>query len=253
MLDFLDPLSQPLINPEELVKEVTIGGLNEKSLKVSRRILIVFLEADLKRLVRITKAKPQVSWRPYRKVYSCNGFTLVLSPIGASNAVAVAEEMMAFGGRVFVSFGYCGSLKEEVKPGDVILPEEALREEGTSYHYLPAGRMPKASRRLLEIFKGYLTKEGLSFHTGKVWTTDAIYRETDLKVAGYAASGYLGVDMETAALLSWGEAKGVEITSLLLVSDSLARNKWEPAFKSPSFLLKRKKLLSLLPDWLTKL
>lgn len=251
MLDFFDPLSQPLITPQRLVKEVTIGGFNHKSLKVCERVLLVFLEADLRRLVSITEAKPQVSWRPYRKVYACKGFTLVLSPMGASNAVTVAEEMMAFGGRVFVSFGYCGSLREEIKPGDVILPEEAIREEGTSYHYLPTDKVPRASSRLLEVLKGCLAKEGFSFHTGRIWTTDAIYRETEFKVSSYAALGCLGVDMETAALLSWGEAKNVEVTSLLLVSDSLARNKWEPAFKSPLFLLKRKKILSFLPAWMT--
>lgn len=253
MLDFFDPLSQPLITPQKLVKEVTIGGLNHKSLKVRERVLLVFLEADLKRLVRITEAKPQVSWRPYRRVYTCKDFTLVLSPVGASNAVVVAEEMMAFGGRVFLSFGYCGSLKEEVKPGDVILPEEAVREEGTSYHYLPGDRVPKASPRLLDVLKGCLARDEFSFHTGRIWTTDAIYRETEFKVSSYAASGCLGVDMETAALLSWGEAKNIEVACVLLVSDRLASNRWEPAFRSPLFLLKRRKILSLLPTWMTEI
>ncbi len=250
MLDFLDPFSKPLVTPQELVTKVTLGGLNKGSLKVSERILMVFLEADLKRLARVTAAKPQVSWRPYRKVYTCEDFTLVLSPIGASNAVAVAEEMMAFGGRVFVSFGYCGTLREGVRPGEVLLPEEAIREEGTSYHYLPAEKVPRASLRLLKIFEDCLKKEGFNFHIGRVWTTDAIYRETESKVRSFAASGCLGVDMETSALLSWGEAKGIEVASILLVSDSLVGDKWEPAFKNPLFLLRRKKLLSLLPKWM---
>ena len=80
-----------------------------------------------------------------------------------------------------------------------------------------------------------LEKRNCSFHKGKVWSTDAIFRETEEKVHSYACNGILAVDMEMSALIKVGVFRGVHVAGLLVVSDELGSLRWRPGFRSPKF------------------
>ncbi len=247
-MDFYDPEGSPVVRPEGMVRALTLGGLREEALRVGEVAVIVVTGADLRGMARKLRAKPQYAWRPYRKLYTSQGITVALSPFGAPNVVALAEELRAFGGEVFLFFGYCGSLREEVRAGEIVLPTKAIREEGTSFHYLPEGEEATASDGLSEAIERVLREEGVSFRKGLVWTTDAIYRETSRKVERYAEMGCLGVEMETAALFTWGRASGVEVGGLLVVTDELSGGHWTPRFRSTAFLRGRRRGLDLMAN-----
>lgn len=245
---FFDPESESLLLPEKLVFSLTVGGLNSHLLSVKEKVLLLFLKRDLKRVVKFGGGKLHLAWKPYRTVYQCENFTVALSPFGAPNAVALAEELYAFGGRVFLVFGYCGSLSPELRGGDLFLPQMAIREEGTSYHYLPPEEMAEGSEGLVDFLYDFFQKKGFSVKKGVIWTTDAIYRETKRKIEKYCSEGCMAVDMETSAMFCWGKAKNVQVASLLMVSDGFIDGKWQPFFKNGSFILKRKKILKALTE-----
>lgn len=152
--------------------------------------------------------------------------------LGAPQAALVMEYLSRQGLRTFLSLGWCGSLQPGLGWGDVVLPESAHSEEGTSAHYpldAPAGADPDLCRRLAE----ELRARGHDFTRGRIWTTDAPFRETKEKVREHAASGLLAVEMETSALMSVAAFRGIAYAGLLVVSDEMWGEKWRPGFSSP--------------------
>lgn len=177
--------------------------------------------------------------------------TAVLGPmLGAPQAVLVLEKAMALGVRRVIAFGWCGSLQPHVAIGDVILPTEGYSEEGTSAHY-PVEEPVAPSPSLMKSLRSSLCVAGLTVHEGKVWSTDAPYRETEGKVRAYQARGALGVEMEMAALLTVAAFRRIDLAGALVVSDDLSRLVWRHGFRDPRFLQARKVLPGRLLEALT--
>jgi hypothetical protein len=59
--------------------------------------------------------------------------------VGASFAVLLAEQLHASGGQLLVSVTSSGSITTVADPPHFVLIDRALRDEGTSHHYLPPG------------------------------------------------------------------------------------------------------------------
>ena len=150
--------------------------------------------------------------------------------------VKFAEELAAFGMRQALFIGYCGSLQPGVRAGDIICPTQAVREEGTSYHYLPPESPAKPHPDIQKLIVESLQRKKIPCHEGTIWTTDAIYRETEGKVKRYQNEGVLGVEMELAALFAFGTAKKIPIGGMLVVADELFTGQWRPRFFSPRLL-----------------
>ncbi|MEJ2169858.1 MAG: nucleoside phosphorylase [Desulfobacterales bacterium] len=85
-----------------------------------------------------------------------------------------------------------------------------------------------------------LKNNDIDFHPGAVWSTDAVFRETRKRVAAYQQSGILAVDMETSALCSVANFRGVDLGAILVVSDELSSLTWRPGFKHKKFAEGRK-------------
>jgi len=151
--------------------------------------------------------------------------------IGAPVAASVMEEFIARGVKKFITFGYSGTLQKNLKIGDYILIDKAIRDEGTSHHYLPSEKYVEASASLVSFFEGFLKNEKIKFQKGAAWTTDAIYRETIDEIKAYQEEGVLAVDMEAAALFAVAKYRQVDCVGLFIVSDCLADGKdWKPHF-----------------------
>src|SRR5262245_41024361 len=150
--------------------------------------------------------------------------SVVVGPIGAPSTVATLELAIALGVRTVLFFGICGSLQPDLVIGDLVVVEEALREEGTSYHYLPADQPAVATPWLVEAAARQLAD--LPHRRGLIWTTDAPYRETRTKVRRLAEQGVLGVEMETSAVYALARYRGLEALSVQIVSDQLVGEKW---------------------------
>ena len=149
-----------------------------------------------------------------------------LSPVGAPTTVASLEEAIAYGVKKFVVFGSCGALVPDLAAGGLIVPTAAYRDEGTSYHYaVPSDYIKVAtSTRTSEI----LTDMGIPHTAGRVWTTDAFYRETQSNVAKRVAEGCIAVDMETSALAALAQFRSVDIHQFLFAADALTTTAWDP-------------------------
>lgn len=154
--------------------------------------------------------------------------------VGAPMAVICLEKLIALGAKRIVVCGWCGSLSPDLGVGELVLPTWGLSEEGTSGHYPTAGRS-ESSPRLRKSLKDFFAETGKELREGPVWTTDALYRETREKVARYGQDGILAVDMECSALLQVAAFRRVELAAVLMVSDLLWQDPWQPAFQSKEF------------------
>ncbi|MDR3277633.1 MAG: nucleoside phosphorylase [Oscillospiraceae bacterium] len=145
--------------------------------------------------------------------------------VGGAGAAVSLEEVIARGGERFVFFGSCGTLDSAVSSGKLIVPTAAYRDEGTSYHYAPAGDYidVNTSDKLSKIL-GYL---GLPHIKAKTWTTDAFFRETRKNMLARKSEGCLAVDQECASVMAVGQFRGVEIYQYLYAEDNLDSDKWE--------------------------
>ena len=151
--------------------------------------------------------------------------------IGAPAATAALEELAALGTSAVISVGTAGSLQRDLKPGDLVLCEAAIRDEGVSHHYLPPGRLAAAPAEMTAALGTVMRQAGLDYRTGTSWTIDTPYRETIDEVRHYQAEGVLCVEMEAAALFAVAGLRGLRLASAFVISDSLADLVLELAFR----------------------
>lgn len=163
--------------------------------------------------------------------------------IGAPYSVMLLESLIAKGARHIVVFGWCGAVSEGLEPGDLLLPDEAIADEGTSRHYMePGERFPaiSPSKPLTTAFEKQLNHSTVSYKKGRIWTTDAIYRETRKKINYFRDKGAQAVEMECSALFAAAAFRNVGATALLAVSDDVGSDKWNPGFRKEAFKQARK-------------
>lgn len=154
--------------------------------------------------------------------------------IGAPGAVATLEELIALGARDILVVGTGGSLQPTLPIGSIILPTGAIREEGTSFHYVPAGVELGPDPTLAQALAEEVVALGGVGAFGPVWTTDAPYREMRSKVEAYSALGVLAVEMEAAALFALAQFRGVRLAIIMTVSDELF-HEWRPGFHTTEY------------------
>lgn len=174
-----------------------------------------------------------------------NSFFMAGPAVGAPMAVLSLEKLVALGAKRIVTYGWCGSLSNKLKVGDILLPTWAMSEEGTSSHYPVEGR-PESSKPMRKFLLTALQGEDRKVVEAPIWTTDAPYRETRNKVDKYGSQGVMGVDMEFAALCTVAAFRKVEMVAVMLVSDELWHEKWQPGFHNKSFTKDSRNLVQFL-------
>lgn len=152
----------------------------------------------------------------------------VLHPgVGAPLAAGFFEEAIALGGRTFVAVGGAGALVPSLVLGHAVVVESAVRDEGTSLHYLTPSRTVDAGIDGVIAVQETLKAAGVPFVTARTWTTDAVYRETRARVDRRVAEGCVTVEMEAAALMAVARYRGVQFAQVLYAGDSLAGPTWD--------------------------
>ncbi|MHB8596313.1 MAG: nucleoside phosphorylase [Ktedonobacteraceae bacterium] len=144
--------------------------------------------------------------------------------VGAPFAVLVAEELFASGCQLLISITSAGQLVSVDKPPYVVLLERALRDEGTSYHYLPPAPFSVLHPQLRAMVMADWDHTQIPLHVGASWTTDAPFRETESMIALCHANGLLAVEMEAAALYALAEAKRYPILCFAHVTNQMGQN-----------------------------
>jgi nucleoside phosphorylase len=164
------------------------------------------------------------------------GVGLAGPALGSPAAAMLMERLVALGARWIIGLGSCGSIQPQATIGRVILPTSALAEEGTSLHYSRAGVHTAPDEGLVNGLVSALDGQGIAPLLGRIWTTDAPFRETRGKVILYQKEGILGVDMEASALMTVASFRGISFASMLVVSDELGSLRWKRGFGNPGFL-----------------
>lgn len=159
-----------------------------------------------------------------------DGYVLVLSAVGAPALSMVMEEMISSGVKRMLILGIAGTISNDCRIGDVVVPTWGIREEGTSYHYLPADEEVRPSPGMLSSVRRAFSD--LKFVEGGVWSVDAPYRETKGKVDSYSAKGAVAVEMECTAAMAIAKHRGIDLACVLGISDELTGDTWKMGFES---------------------
>ena len=148
---------------------------------------------------------------------------------GAPAMAMKLEVLIALGVKQFVFIGLAGSLQEEVQPGDIVVCNEALCDDGTSPCYVTTETIGP-SKTLFTQLTQQLHNDKQNFHVGRNWTTDAIFRETKVEIKHYQKKDVLTVEMETAAFYAVCRKRKVNGVAAFGISDKLYEYKWETHF-----------------------
>ena len=220
--------SKAVINPSDTVNLTP---------KMPEHCVLTFYSENLEMLrhrekaVLISTRRSEVGDFPIYKIEFAGKEIAVFIPgLGSSCAAGFFEEIIAMGVNKFVACGSAGVLDKAIERGTVVLVEAALRDEGTSYHYLPPSRLVEADPKVLEKMENVLMRHDVRFLRGKTWTTDAFYRETVNTVSARKREGCITVEMESAALLAVSKFRNVKFGQFLCAGDDVSGNDWDPRY-----------------------
>ena len=210
--------------------------------------VIAATRADFGELCRLLDRDPDGGrWLYTSRLSLKDGEPALIGPmVGAPYAAMVMEALIVWGASRFVFVGWCGTISPQLPVGGLLLPDDALIDEGTSRHYaIPdesADGHCRPSARMQETIAEALSATDAGFQKGTVWSTDAIFRETPSQVRHHRSRGAVAVEMEASALFSVARFRGVEVGAALVVSDDLSKMKWRPGFRDPRFVQGRQAL-----------
>ena len=176
----------------------------------------------------IKHLKSEIGTNPIYEVDIAGKRLAVFHPgVGGPLAAGILEEIIALGCKKFIACGGAGVLDGTLALGHIVVPTIAVRDEGTSYHYLPPGREVSADPEAVKAIETVLQAHQCEYVTGKTWTTDAIYRETATKVQRRRAEGCLTVEMESASFFAVAQFRKVQFAQLLYSGDDVSSEQWD--------------------------
>jgi uridine phosphorylase len=213
--------------PENLLREarrqkrVPDGAIPE--------ICVLDPDGDIQRALRAAgRAQPSPHWACYHTeldVFEESGtrFGMIGCAVGASFAVLLAEQLFASGCRLLISVTSSGQIVESGPTPYFIVIDRALRDEGTSYHYLAPSEYSDADPRLVAPALAAVAATGTPVYQGASWTTDAPFRETAAAIDACRARGILAVEMEAAALYAFARVRAKPVICFAHVTNQMAR------------------------------
>ncbi|MBQ7223385.1 MAG: nucleoside phosphorylase [Erysipelotrichaceae bacterium] len=225
LLKQFSPERRAIINPEDLITHDDT---------FPKTVISCFSHVTFDRMVRETGgvAKWELGCANtvasvYEIEYKGVKMALVNADVGAPACVALFEDVYVLGAENIVLFGTCGVLDSSIGDCAVIIPYRAMRDEGTSYHYLEASDEVEVNAQYGPLFEKLLRELKVSYHTGKVWTTDGVYRETRDKMERRKAEGCICVDMECSAMSALALFRGKGLLHFFYSADNLDGEQWD--------------------------
>lgn len=227
ILSHKDHQAPSVFTPEALLREarrqkgIGAGGVPE--------ICILDPDGDIVRhLIATGRARRHPLWACYHTDLNAfehkgQSYGIVGCAVGAAFAVLVAEELFASGCKLLISMTSAGQIVPVQAPPYFIIIDRALRDEGTSYHYLPPAEYSLADERLTRLAEEALVAAGLAAQVGAAWTTDAPFRETAAAITAAREAGILAVEMEASALYAFAAARKKAVLCLAHVTNQMGR------------------------------
>ena len=222
-----DPGKASVFTPEALLREAR----RQKDIVSGSIPALCILDPDgdmVRHLRSAGQARLHRAWPCYHTdlyAFEQDGvsFGIIGCAVGAPFAVLVAEELFGSGCKFLLSVTSAGQILPVQAPPYFIVITRALRDEGTSYHYLPASEYSEADADLTELAHAALSAAGMSVRVGASWTTDAPFRETEEAIAAALHAGILAVEMEAAALYAFAKARGRSVVCFAHVTNQMGR------------------------------
>jgi uridine phosphorylase len=201
---------------------------------IPEHAVICFFSEVIEKLKNEGKAKlirnlqTEIGKHPLYEVdYLGRKITVFHPGVGAPLAIALLEGVIALGCNKFIACGGAGVLNKEIAVGHIIVPNSAIRDEGTSFHYIEPSREVNANKKGVQAIEKVLTKHKCKYVVGKTWTTDAFYRETPEKVKLRKQEGCLTVEMEASAFFAVSQFRKVTFAQLLYGGDDVSCEEWD--------------------------
>jgi uridine phosphorylase len=214
---------------------------------VSPAAVVCFFQEVIDGLVKSGQAQLAVNSRSeigphpfYNVEMDGQRFTVFHPGVGAPLGAALLEEAIAFGCRKFIACGAAGALDPELTVGHIVVPIAAVRDEGTSYHYLPPASEVHASGEAVSAVECVLERRHIPYVVGRTWTCDAIYRETLGKIKKRREQGCLTVEMEAAAFFAVARYHGVYFAQILYGGDDVSGSDWDARGWDKQFTIREK-------------
>ena len=227
LLTHKDYAAPSVFTVENLLREAR----RQKGLPLGKVPPICVLDPDgdlVEHLHATNRASRHATWACYHTVLDTfveDGmeFGIVGRVVGASFAVLVAEELFASGCQLLLSITSAGQIISMGRPPYVVLIERSLRDEGTSYHYLPPSHYSYLHSSLRERLSTQWNHTQVPLYTGASWTTDAPFRETEAQIEWCREQGILAVEMEAAALYAFAEVKQRDVICFAHVTNQMGQ------------------------------
>jgi len=216
-------LAEALFNPQDFLKYK-----KWKKSDYPNKYLILYQKDSISYFKRKYRGKyDKMDFYDEDDLYKMGNVGVVkMGGIGSPHSTTIFEELIALGGKEFINLGTAGGLNVTGN----FLCNKAVRDEGTSHHYIADSVYAYPDKKLTDRLAVALSKDGIQYTVGSSWTIDAPYRETKKEIAHYRNKGIQTVEMEASALFAVAKLRGVKIASVFAVSDVLGNDKWDPRF-----------------------
>jgi purine-nucleoside phosphorylase len=205
-----------------------------KKIDMPKNVVLCFFNDVIEKLRNEGKSKiiynfqSEMGVNPLYEVEYLGRKVALFNPgIGAPLVAGMLEEAIAIGGANFIACGGAGVLDREIAVGHIIIPNCAIRDEGTSYHYLEPSREIMVNRKGIEAIERVLLRHNCKYVLAKTWTTDAFYRETVGKINQRRQEGCLTVEMECSAICAVAEYRNVTFAQILYGGDLVDCDDWD--------------------------
>ncbi len=222
ILEF-DEAKEALINPCDIVKRTGRIGCE--------RLVITFFGEVIEELLsdgKIEKIKTVIGENPYviYKFRDCD-VLIMHGDLGCPAMGGELEELIAIGVKKVMFCGGGGVLDRETCVGHFLVVEGAIRDDGFSYHYIPASRIVYTEKDTRKLICDYLSERGIPHSEGLVWTTDAFFRETRDRIRARREEGAKIVEMEQAGCIAVTQFRGVGYGAIIYGGDDISGDGWD--------------------------
>ncbi len=219
------------LRPEDIAKYVVIPGTPDR------------LAALAKKIQNPVKNFSFMEHTMYTGDYDGVKVTAINGGMFSANTAITTEIVCNVQAENLLRLGSCGALREEIKVGDLILASGSIRGDGVTPYYVDSNFEAVPDAGLSEVLEKAAGRLGIKLHKGKVWSTDALLRETKELVEEKAAAGAIAVDMVSSTLLTIAQVYKVKAAAILAVSDNVMTG--EMGFTNPAYYIAQTKMIDL--------
>ena len=226
-----DLMNMVQLRPDDIGKYAIVPGPKER------------LDNLIKKIENPVKNFTFMEYNMYTGNYAGTRVTAINGGRFSADTAITTELLCNAQAQTMIRIGSCGCLREDIKIGDLIVADSALRGEGVTPYYVDKSFQPVSDTRLTKAISEIAQNSGSTVHTGRVWSTDAILKETRDHVNKAIEHGCIAVDMVSSVFLTLCQLYKIPATVILAVSDNIITG--EMGFLDPSYYMAESALISI--------